>query len=287
LIVKGQIEKVSDGSKTMLRVPVKPGDAPGERGAARDVLAYIAGKLSPADCPYRVGGTYGVQPNAVSEAVLDITVTAVRQERLGDISDDDVRREGHRTAWQFFNHWRRVHGDVKRDLSAVHDLRALYADVQVWVITFEREHERKPVFLGKRVGYTTNSRGAMQDDDRDALGRRAPIEAVRPSELAELNSVDSRLRQRLVAQYEGVEPEDVLALEGGWKTTKAIERARRQLGRRAIDGLPQLTTAQEERTLAYMVRNGRSVRDVARALDCSVGLAHKLIRQAKQELDAA
>jgi hypothetical protein len=215
-------------------------------------------------------------------------VTDVRQERLGAVTHEDAVREGFKSAWKFFAYWERLYGEVDRDQL-------------VWVISFERLPEQPSLFLARGAGYVDDPKYAMPDsstparaiplDPQDDAGgddyRRVEPEAVRPHEVEELGGETSRLRQRLVSEFEGVEPVDVLAAEPAYRTTDDIARLRRSMRRRAIDGLPELTVEQEEWALAYIVRRGGSVRDVARALDCSVGHAHKQMKRAKRQLEAA
>jgi hypothetical protein len=99
-------------------------------------------------CPCVVGKAVAVQPGAGKVATCKITIKEVRQERLGDLSLKDAKREGFTTTAEFFDYWKTLYGSVDKDQ-------------QVWVIAFALgDHTDTPRFLSARIGgaggdYTT------------------------------------------------------------------------------------------------------------------------------------
>lgn len=213
-------------------------------------------------CRYRKGRIYAVQRRRGGRAVTRVEVLKVKRERLHAITGDDARREGFETVDEFLAYWAELYGEKD--------------DRDVWVITFT-VIDQAALFLarpvpGRRGDYTHLKAQAIDD-----------LPVVDPDDLVD----DSDLRYMLLSKYVGWEPEDILADAPQFNTTDDIKRLRRALGQRGVDGLPQPTQAQLDRTLEYMVREGRSVRDVARAMDCSTGQAHKLIQRTIARGEAA
>ena len=62
----------------------------------------------------QVGRTYAVQPGRGQKAIGRIRITAVRTERLGDITMAEAHREGFpetgNSIWAFIYYWERLHG---------------------------------------------------------------------------------------------------------------------------------------------------------------------------------
>jgi hypothetical protein len=213
---------------------------------------------------YRAGRSYALQRGRGMRAVARIDITAVRMEMLHAIDEADARNEGFDSRAAFMDYWEALHGN--RD------------DRPVWVLTFTVAAEQEqPLYLARPVPGRRGDYTRIRDQAVDDL----PV--VDPEQLVDA----SDLNFMLLSRYIGWEPEDVLAESPQFNTTDDIKRLRRALGQRGLDGLPQPAQAVLDRTLAYMVREGRSVRDIARAMDCSVGHAHKLIRTAATKRDAA
>lgn len=97
------VTQISEGKKTMTRRPVKSGET------------Y---------CRYEANRAYAIQP-AGGHSKDRLTVIEVRQEKLGEITLKDAKREGHRSTAAFVAVWLDEHG--------------IYAaDLPVWVISFAR-----------------------------------------------------------------------------------------------------------------------------------------------------
>jgi uncharacterized protein YhfF len=136
-------------------------------------------------CRYKPGKNYAVQPGRGEPAIARIQITAVRQERLGDIAYTDARAEGFATTDDFKTYWISVHDkawlehenrmldEAEHDDGVVLDRdtwikrRSLdmfeqwHADKNVWVIAFLLD--ATPRFLALRSDelYTTNPARAL------------------------------------------------------------------------------------------------------------------------------
>ncbi len=152
-------------------------------------------------CRYKVGTSYSLQPGRGQKGVSRLTVTAVRRERLGAITKDDIKREGFVIAEQFWSRWEKLHGKPDKD-------------ADVWVITFVAgEHEvgpERPHLLAAKPGALRFSEAVVdgklkavivdvdphQDyTDDPARGVKGETAALRPQELATLASA-ARARER-------------------------------------------------------------------------------------------
>lgn len=128
---------IRERRKTQTRRPVKPGET---------------------RCRYHTGRIYSAQPGRGKPGEIKITIMSVRQERLGDITQQDVQREGFRFAGQFRDRWTELHGHFD-------------PDQLVWVITFAHGDRRDqfdvPRLLTPRAtreDYTATPALAMRDE---------------------------------------------------------------------------------------------------------------------------
>jgi hypothetical protein len=115
--------KALTGAKTQTRRPVR------------------AGKL----CRYRIHHTYSVQPGAGKPEAGRILVTAVRQQRLGDITLREAHAEGFRTTDDFKAAWVEIHDarwisaeglPARLTVEVLERFAARHADTPVWVVEF-------------------------------------------------------------------------------------------------------------------------------------------------------
>lgn len=91
-------------------------------------------------CRFEAWKPYAVQPGRGKTAVCKITITDVREERLGDLTLKDARREGFATCAEFFEDWRQHYGRIDDD-------------ERVWVVSFLLgDRTDTPRFLAARPG---------------------------------------------------------------------------------------------------------------------------------------
>lgn len=91
-------------------------------------------------CRYEIGKSYAVQPGRGKPAICRITITDIRQERLGQITLRDAKREGFVTTQEFFDYWAELYGGVDREQ-------------RVWVISFViGDQTDRPRLLAARPG---------------------------------------------------------------------------------------------------------------------------------------
>lgn len=272
---KTLVKPVLEGRKTQTRRLVKPGEL---------------------ECYYRPGRKYAVQSGRGKPAIARITVLDVRRQRLGDLTFDDARAEGFRSRDAFFAYWTDLHGHVDQDL-------------EVWAIRFCIAEDQLRL-LAKDGGYTETPARAIPEepeavcavwealrlDDTDAnaqlrakLGMPPAItpdtlrnergpRALPPAPVGLIDRVERELRRRLTDQHIGTDAEDVVAIDPDQGTVGDVRRRRKALGQRGTDGLPPIATteAEEAAIVVHLVSEGRSVRDMARVLDCSTARAHRL-----------
>lgn len=120
------VRLISQRKKTMTRRPVKTNR---KMGTIRPL-------------PYKVGGTYGVQPGRGKPALFEIAVTNVSRATLGEISFEDARREGFRTPSDFFHAWAQIYKLKPYDEETEAYIGTPDLEQPVWVIEFELPQDR-------------------------------------------------------------------------------------------------------------------------------------------------
>jgi hypothetical protein len=132
MIFQYSYEKVLDGTKSQTRRIVKPGESPLYLYSQADVPEGADGKIlivkSAGRTKWQLGLAYAAQPGRTKKAVGHIVIKSIRQERLQDVSGEDVRAEGFRTREEFHETWNKVH--TKRG-------RRWEDSPLVWVLEFE------------------------------------------------------------------------------------------------------------------------------------------------------
>lgn len=228
IVPRDLIAKISDGRKTMNRVPVDPELA--------EVLPDDFEDLIRRHCPWNVdtkdvSGVYSVRPAWNVKTWLHVRVTAIRVERLGAIAPEEAIAEGFKWPREFFDHWARTYGDVDRD-------------ALVWVVEFEKA-AAPPRYLArpvpKRHGEYTTTKAIAIDDaevidgaalDRMAIDNRVQywVELLKRGDRADVAAIKSTLNSlRIDANSAGYNiHSDLRAIE---KRLEAIQR--KMLGSRA------------------------------------------------------
>ena len=77
--------------------------------------------------PYRVGLKYRIQRSWYDWTDIQILITRRFRQRLGDISPEDIRKEGYQTLEEFREAWIEINGEWDPDL-------------MVWAYEFEKAH---------------------------------------------------------------------------------------------------------------------------------------------------
>jgi len=88
-------QEAVDGQKTQTRRPVQPGDVArtDESDSTRIIQVARTRDHGVPQVLFEVGKSYSVQPGVAKKTVGKIRVTAIRRERLQEISQADVRQE--------------------------------------------------------------------------------------------------------------------------------------------------------------------------------------------------
>ncbi len=71
------------------------------------------------ECGLKVGRTYAVCPGRGKHAIGRARIVGVRMEMLGNITDDDVSREGFPSIEAFFEAWRAINGPLSNGWDSV------------------------------------------------------------------------------------------------------------------------------------------------------------------------
>lgn len=153
------IHKITAGKKTMTRRPVK------------------AGETEPR---WTVGRAYAAQPGRGKPAAAHFIVTAVRVERLGELTFRDAVAEGFRSRDDFYAYWTDLYGHVDDRL-------------RVWVISFRRDDRDVPRLLtanpcATRADYTS-------DPNKAARGEPEALTSAQFASLAHLSADHHRRLQ--------------------------------------------------------------------------------------------
>jgi hypothetical protein len=122
------------------------------------------------ECRYRVHHTYSVQPGRGKPEAGRILVTAVREQRLGDITLREAHAEGFRTTDDFKAAWVQIHDrrwvDAYGEDALLYRFAARHFDTPVWVIEFTLPVD--PVRLladrNARADYVDHHARAMADE---------------------------------------------------------------------------------------------------------------------------
>ncbi len=105
-------------------------------------------------CRYQERRVYQVQRGRGKPGVGPITITEIREERLGDISLSDVRREGFRTTAEFQSYWRELH-------------KHWNPDQPVFVISFVKgDHTDQPRLLRESAPAAPTCTAILRDGPR-------------------------------------------------------------------------------------------------------------------------
>lgn len=127
--------------------------------AGKQANLVIAGRktecrlpVTSAKCPIRPEHDYAVQARGNGPELGRIRILAVEKQRLGDITPEQVRREGHKTPGDFETHWRDQYGGFD-------------ADQEVWAIFFVpfNDEVRIPARDSSR-GYVKQRHLALTDE---------------------------------------------------------------------------------------------------------------------------
>ncbi len=222
--------KALTGAKTQTRRPVRDGRL----------------------CRYRVHHTYAVQPGRGKPEAGRILVTAVRQQRLGDITLREAHAEGFRTTDDFRQAWVHIHDarwfdalagrvlDERRPIMVLDRFNARHADTPVWVIEFTLPVDPVRLLADRhaRADYVDHHARAMADEpeavDADTQRRitrdaglrdaqqRAVTGAQREAELG-LLTLGERL-DRVVASMRADRRSTTSERRALNKTVQALER---------------------------------------------------------------
>ena len=60
--------------------------------------------------PLKIGKTYGIRRTWFEKSIAKITILRAFRQRLGDISIEDIQKEGYNNIWEFRKEWEEIHG---------------------------------------------------------------------------------------------------------------------------------------------------------------------------------
>jgi len=177
-------------------------------------------------CRYKPGHTYSVQPGRGQRGLFIITIEAVRQERLGDITLKDAKREGFEglpglkltAVDRFRERWEQLHG-------------GWVPDDRVWVIDFSMG-DQLHIFDPPRLLAATPGHVEYERAQPSRPGARGRWQIADGGE--EHQDYTSRLDRGARGEPEGVEAKllDRYAVEGqAMQARRAVAEERRRHAR--------------------------------------------------------
>lgn len=162
------------------------------------------------------------EDKSTQETVCHVLIRQMRWERLTDITEQDARREGHRSRHLFLKAWQETYGNTSHD---------------VWVVEFELDRKEEPRFLARQQGqehpqqYVGSRHGAI--DELEAVDDWTLSQFAKQNEERFTTAADQhiellkrqlqQLRERYAKQGINVSPE-----------TRLIERKLQEIERKRI-----------------------------------------------------
>ena len=129
MIFQHTIEAVLSGKKTQTRRVVKAGQE-----ATLWDSAIVLVTMGNGSAKYALGGEYAVQPGRGKKSVARIVVTAIRQEHVQDITEEDALAEG----CDDLNYYESARDEYMVLWDSIQPSGRRWADnPEVWVIEFE------------------------------------------------------------------------------------------------------------------------------------------------------
>lgn len=248
--------------------------------------------------PLRTAKSYAVQSRRSMAATCRVTVHTIRAAVVGDLTFELARGAGYPNVAAAQDAWRDAH-----------ELDELDPDQPVWIATLSVDRQNRPLYLAaySPLGYTRDPRRALKSESDGGRLLEAPADtelasmtrvarermpvgqpkAKPPAEPGLIDRVEQALREELEQRFRGEHPDDIAALAPRQGTPGDIRARRKAMGHRAVDGLFPVPDDQVAELVKSMADEGCSVRDVALALDCSVGKAQNLLAPYRRSETAA
>lgn len=143
--------------------------------------------------------------------------------------------------------------------------------------------EPEPIDPKARDAYAERARAAA-DAKRAAAARRPPDADLQQS-LDSRRRAERHLLAELDERFVDLTPHEVVVHAPHQGTVAEVRERRRANGRRAVDGRLVLNPDERAQTETWLRDTAASVREIARALDCSMRRAHALWRDWNQDDD--
>jgi len=105
MIFQYTLPKIISGEKTQTRRVTKANEEP------RFVDGTIQSVAQSGRTKWRIGKTYAIQPRRGSRQVGRIELKNIRYEPVREISRTDAKKEGFATPQEFFDTWKKIHGE--------------------------------------------------------------------------------------------------------------------------------------------------------------------------------